>query len=123
MSSAPSRSLNARDVEREELEVDLLLGGAGPANLACAIHARRLLVERGMDEKTVLVLEKAEEIGKSRGVSTAAVSLGWLLSRAAVTAPIIGANSVEQLRESLQAGDLVLSPEEVAELDRVSAPV
>jgi electron-transferring-flavoprotein dehydrogenase len=63
MSSAPSRSLNARDVEREELEVDLLLVGAGPANLACAIHARRLLVERGMDEKTVLVLEKAEEIG------------------------------------------------------------
>ncbi|HJM42632.1 MAG: aldo/keto reductase [Nitrospinota bacterium] len=77
---------------------------------------------RYLDDRGYGIVEKSEEIGRSRGVSTAAVSLGWLLSRAAVTAPIIGANSVEQLRESLQAGDLVLSPEEVAELDRVSAP-
>ena len=56
-------SLNAPDVEREELEVDVLLVGAGPANLACAIHLQRLLKERGLDDKTVLVLEKAEEIG------------------------------------------------------------
>ncbi len=63
MSTAPGRSLNAPDVERDELEVDLLLVGAGPANLACAIHARRLLIERGKEDATVLVIDKAEEIG------------------------------------------------------------
>jgi len=56
-------SLNAADVERDELEVDVLLVGAGPANLACAIHLQRLLEQRGMTDKTILVLEKAEEVG------------------------------------------------------------
>jgi electron-transferring-flavoprotein dehydrogenase len=49
--------------EREALDVDVLIVGAGPAGLACAIHLRRLLTERGLGDKTVLVLEKAEEVG------------------------------------------------------------
>ncbi|MEM7311364.1 MAG: electron transfer flavoprotein-ubiquinone oxidoreductase [Planctomycetota bacterium] len=61
--STHDRSLNLDGVEREELEVDVLLVGAGPASLACAIHLRRLLKERGKEDATVLVLEKAEDIG------------------------------------------------------------
>jgi electron-transferring-flavoprotein dehydrogenase len=56
-------SLNLPDVEREELPVDVLLVGAGPASLACAIHLQRLLAERGQDDKTLLVIDKAEELG------------------------------------------------------------
>ena len=56
-------SWQVADVEREELEVDVLLIGAGPASLSCAIHLRRLLAERGIEDKTILVLEKAEDIG------------------------------------------------------------
>ena len=56
-------SWQVADVEREQLDVDVLIVGAGPAGLATAIHLRRLLVERGMGDKTVLVLEKAEEVG------------------------------------------------------------
>jgi len=56
-------NLNASGVEREELEVDVLLVGAGPASLACAIHLKRLLNERGKDDATILVLEKAEDVG------------------------------------------------------------
>jgi electron-transferring-flavoprotein dehydrogenase len=63
MTDGKLTSLNARDVEREELEVDVLLVGAGPASLSCAIHLQRLLAERGIEDKTILVLEKAEEIG------------------------------------------------------------
>jgi electron-transferring-flavoprotein dehydrogenase len=57
MSSAKQHSWQAADVEREALEVDVLLVGAGPASLACAIHLKRLLAAKGMDDKTVLVLE------------------------------------------------------------------
>ena len=56
-------SLNAPGVEREELPVDVCIVGAGPAGLACAIHLQRLLAEAGDDERTILVLDKAEEIG------------------------------------------------------------
>jgi electron-transferring-flavoprotein dehydrogenase len=63
MPAPPQYSLNAKDVQRDELPVDVLHVGAGPANLACAIHLQRLLKEKGVADKTVLVLEKAAEIG------------------------------------------------------------
>ncbi|HPF15419.1 MAG TPA: electron-transfer flavoprotein:ubiquinone oxidoreductase, partial [Planctomycetota bacterium] len=56
-------SLNLTDVEREELPVDVLLVGAGPASLACAIHLDRLLKAKGIEDKTILVIDKAEEVG------------------------------------------------------------
>jgi electron-transferring-flavoprotein dehydrogenase len=63
MTESTEYCLNVRGIEREELEVDVLLVGAGPSNLSCAIHLQRLLAERGLDDKTILVLDKAEEIG------------------------------------------------------------
>jgi len=63
MSQHAGVNLNAPDVEREELEVDVALIGAGPSSLACAIHLKRLLDAKGLGDKTILVLEKAEEVG------------------------------------------------------------
>ncbi len=60
---AAGPSSNIEGVEREELEVDVLCVGAGPASLACAIQLKRLLAAAGKPEATVLVLEKAEELG------------------------------------------------------------
>jgi len=56
-------SLNLEGVEREELEVDVLVVGAGPAGLACAIQLKRLLTQAGKADASLLVLEKAEEVG------------------------------------------------------------
>ncbi|MFT7679396.1 MAG: electron-transferring-flavoprotein dehydrogenase [Planctomycetota bacterium] len=56
-------SLNSADVEREELPVDVLVVGAGPAGLATAIQVQRRLQAAGENEKTILVIDKAEEIG------------------------------------------------------------
>jgi len=61
MSQRPE-SLNQADVEREELEVDVLFVGAGPATLSCAIDLARRLAARG-EERAILVIDKAEEIG------------------------------------------------------------
>jgi electron-transferring-flavoprotein dehydrogenase len=55
-------SLNLPQGEREQLEVDVLVVGAGAAGLATAIDLRRRAAARGA-ELSVLVLEKAEELG------------------------------------------------------------
>jgi electron-transferring-flavoprotein dehydrogenase len=66
MSQTPVRKQTSwqRDVaQREELEVDVLIVGAGPAGLACAIELKRRFQAAGQPERTILVLEKAEEVG------------------------------------------------------------
>ncbi|HET9531816.1 MAG TPA: electron-transfer flavoprotein:ubiquinone oxidoreductase, partial [Blastocatellia bacterium] len=60
-------------VEREQLEMDVLLVGAGPANLACALHLANLVAahnERAkgsgaapLEEINIAIIEKAAEIG------------------------------------------------------------
>lgn len=66
------------------------------------------------------LLDKMEGIGQTHGKGIVQVALAWLLTNTLVTAPIIGANSVEQLRESLGAVGFRLSAEEMDELDALS---
>ncbi|NUP96964.1 MAG: electron transfer flavoprotein-ubiquinone oxidoreductase [Planctomycetaceae bacterium] len=56
-------SWQAQVPERESMEVDVLVLGAGPAGLACAIALKRELEAAGLGDKSVMVLEKAEEVG------------------------------------------------------------
>ncbi len=60
-------------------------------------------------------------IAKAHGVSVAQVALAWLLQRPGVMSVIIGAKSVEQLDDNLAATKLMLTAEEIATLDEVSA--
>ena len=50
-------------MEREVLPVDILFVGAGPANLAAALHLARTLKERGGPETEIAVIEKAQSVG------------------------------------------------------------
>ncbi|WP_430434027.1 electron transfer flavoprotein-ubiquinone oxidoreductase [Methyloversatilis sp.] len=50
------------DIERESMEFDLLVVGAGPAGLAAAIRAKQQAAQAGI-ELSVCVIEKAAEIG------------------------------------------------------------
>lgn len=60
-------------------------------------------------------------IAGAHGVSVAQIALAWLLAKPHVTSVIIGAKRIEQLDDNLGAVDVVLSEEELARLDAVSA--
>jgi aryl-alcohol dehydrogenase (NADP+) len=78
--------------------------------------------ERNADERTWNVVDAVKEIANAHGVSSSQVALRWLGDRPAVTSVILGARTVEQLRDNMAATDLVLSDEEAQRLTDASAP-
>jgi aryl-alcohol dehydrogenase-like predicted oxidoreductase len=73
------------------------------------------------NDKGWALIDALEEIGKSHGKTIAQTSLAWMLTNPVVTSPIIGANNVEQLKDSLGAAGYRLSHEEVKRLNDLTA--
>lgn len=67
------------------------------------------------------VLDAVREVAVEVDVPPAAVALGWLLSQAVITSPIIGANSVEQLMDSLAVVGLSLDEAQLDKLNQASS--
>ncbi|RDZ63580.1 aryl-alcohol dehydrogenase [Haloferax sp. Atlit-12N] len=57
-------------------------------------------------------LDVVEEVAEAVGASPAQVSLAWLMHHPQVTAPIIGARTVDQLGENVVAADIDLTSEQ-----------
>jgi aryl-alcohol dehydrogenase-like predicted oxidoreductase len=57
---------------------------------------------------------------QERGVRPAALALAWVMAHPAVTAPIVGARTVEQLNDTLGALDIKMTPEWRAEIAALS---
>ncbi|MEU1084608.1 aldo/keto reductase [Streptomyces sp. NPDC005908] len=56
-------------------------------------------------------------VAEAHGVSAHQVCLAWMLAKSPVVVPIPGASRPESVQDSVRAADLVLSAEEIAELD------
>jgi aryl-alcohol dehydrogenase-like predicted oxidoreductase len=52
-------------------------------------------------ENSQHIVEATEKIAKARGVSMAQIALAWILSKDAVSAPIIGTTSLKNLEDLL----------------------
>ena len=63
------------------------------------------------------IAERLTAIADELDVTRAQVALAWVLSKRGVAAPIIGASREEQLDELMNAVDLTLTPEQIAELE------
>jgi aryl-alcohol dehydrogenase-like predicted oxidoreductase len=73
-------------------------------------------------EQNWKTLDAVEAVAKRRETTSGAVALAWLLQKPEVSSVIVGARDVGQLTQNLEALRVKLSPDDVAELEKVSAP-
>jgi aryl-alcohol dehydrogenase-like predicted oxidoreductase len=66
------------------------------------------------------IIDALKAVAKETDSTPTSVALAWLLAQPVITAPIIGANSVEQLQPSLAAAGLKLSEEQVKRLSEAA---
>lgn len=76
-----------------------------------------------LTEPSARIVQAVVTAADGLGVAPLAVALAWLRDRPGVVAPIVGARTSTQLKESLASVDVVLPPEISAVLSEVSAPV
>lgn len=75
--------------------------------------------DRYFTDEALDVCERFGAAARERGISPAQLALAWVLGETRVTCPIVGARSVEQLRDSLGGLDVKLSPAERAALPAI----
>jgi aryl-alcohol dehydrogenase-like predicted oxidoreductase len=131
-------SIAGRDVERElvplviEEEMGLLVWSPLAGGLLSGKFGPGASIEKGsrrssfdfppvdLNQAWPCVAEM-RAIGEARGISVARVALAWLLAKPHVTSVIIGAKRIDQLEDNLGAVNVVLTDEELARLETVSA--
>lgn len=72
-------------------------------------------------DKAYDIIDVMAEIGKNHNVSVATVALNWVTRQPGVCSTIIGAKTLDQLKDNISAVDLVLSAEEMKQLNEISA--
>jgi 1-deoxyxylulose-5-phosphate synthase len=68
------------------------------------------------------VAEAVGEVAQARGVPRAQIALAWVLQKAEVTAPIIGATRLEQLDDAVAALSITLSADEIRSMEAPYVP-
>jgi L-glyceraldehyde 3-phosphate reductase len=131
----PSYSMLNRWVEEDLLDV---LGRAGVGCIAFSPLAQGMLTDRYLDgvppdsraaqnsslstdlltEQNMTHIRALNKLAERRGQTLAQLALAWVLRDQRVTSVLIGASSVAQLEQNVEAlGNLVFTPDELAEID------
>ncbi|WP_027347111.1 aldo/keto reductase [Hamadaea tsunoensis] len=92
-----------------------------PAGSRAASPQYERFVLAYLDPRCSAIVEAVVTAADGLGVSPAQVALSWIRDRPGVTAPVIGARTVDQLEEALRTEDLPLPEEIWRALDDVSA--
>jgi aryl-alcohol dehydrogenase-like predicted oxidoreductase len=74
------------------------------------------------EESDHRVIDRLGLVSEQRGVPRAQVALAWMLSKPAITAPIVGATKRHHLADAIAALSLRLTSEEVASLEELYTP-
>jgi aryl-alcohol dehydrogenase-like predicted oxidoreductase len=69
--------------------------------------------------KNLALVERLREVGEKHGRPPGQVAIAWTLRNPAVTAAIVGARNAQQVEKNVDAADLQLTDDEVAEIEGV----
>jgi aryl-alcohol dehydrogenase-like predicted oxidoreductase len=86
-----------------------------------AVESMEEYWDRRATERNWRALDVVGRISEETGKSYAQISLNWLLRQEGVTAPIIGARTLEQLEDNLGASGWALDEQQVDELSEGGA--
>ena len=89
------------------------------------LKSNKMYEARYGDEWMFEVAETYVNFCRQRGLHPVSTAIAWVGAHPAITAPIVGARNVEQLKDSLAAVDVKMTPElraEIANLSRTPAP-
>lgn len=78
--------------------------------------------EYAESDRNWATIDAVVRIAKEIGATPVQVALSWIADRPGVIAPIIGARTVEHLRDNLGAAELTLDNEATTALEKVSEP-
>ena len=81
------------------------------------------MAKRFVNDRTIETTRRLTDIARQIKTSVTALSVAWSRQHDFVASTIIGATSVEQLNESLEAKDLILSEETLRQIDEVDADI
>lgn len=81
-----------------------------------------LLSGHFVTERNLAMVEALRAFCEERGRTLLELAFSWLLARPTVASVIAGATRPAQIAENINAGSWALSADDLAELDRISAP-
>ena len=102
-----------------------LLSGKYSGDASGRLKTNKLYEARYGEPWVFEVAEQFVAFCEARGLNPVAAAVAWVGAHPAITAPIIGARNVEQLKDSLTAVDIDMSPalrDEISALSRMPPP-
>jgi aryl-alcohol dehydrogenase-like predicted oxidoreductase len=85
-------------------------------------RARRSRVAKYLNDSGFRVVRALDSVAQRYNAKPAQIALAWLLTRPSITAPIVSATNLDQLREIVQAPALALDHDAIAVIERASTP-
>jgi aryl-alcohol dehydrogenase-like predicted oxidoreductase len=80
------------------------------------------ILYRQTEESDKKIVDAVAAVAEARGIPRAQVALAWVAQQEAVTAPIVGATKPNHLNDAAAAVELVLTGEELAQLEEHYLP-
>ena len=96
------------------------LSGKYRSESDAAGKARARNVTKYLNERGFKILAALDQVAKKYNATPARISLAWLLARPSITAPIVSATNLDQLKDLISSVDLKLDADSIEFLNQAS---